>query len=93
MPVDVLREVLLPKFSEFGPVRKTANGFDVCCPVHEDSKPSLCIASGTTQPVVMDCKAGCDPVDILAKIGLTWADLCTPRDEQQTAQRRMDPAR
>ncbi len=82
-PGDVLREVLLPKFSELGPIRKTANGFDVCCPVHEDSKPSLSIASGTTHPVVLDCKAGCDPVDILAKIGLTWGDLCAPRDGQK----------
>ena len=83
-PVDVLREVLLPKFSELGPVRKTANGFDVCCPHHEDREPSLSIAYGTTQPVVMDCKAGCDPIDILAKLGLTWADLCKPREQQQT---------
>ena len=77
---DVLREVLLPKFSELGPVRKTANGYDVCCPAHEDRKPSLSIAYGTTHPAVLDCKAGCDPVDILAKIGLTWEDLCTPRE-------------
>ena len=83
MPVDVLREILLPKFSELGPIRKTGNGFDVCCPVHTDSDPSLSIACGTTQPVVLDCKAGCAPEDILAKLGLTWADLCTPRDEQQ----------
>lgn len=79
---DILREVLLPKFSEFGPVRKTANGYDVCCPAHEDRKPSLSIAYGTTQPVVLNCKAGCDPVDILAKLGLTWETLCTPRDGQ-----------
>jgi hypothetical protein len=79
--VDVLREILLPKFSELGPIRKTANGFDVCCPNHEDAKPSLSIAYGTTHPVVMDCKAGCDPVDILAKLGLTWDTLCAPRDQ------------
>jgi RecA-family ATPase len=79
-PVDVLREVLLPKFSELGPVRKTANGFDVCCPAHEDRTPSLSIAYGTTHPAVLNCKAGCDPVDILAKLGLTWEDLCKPQD-------------
>jgi hypothetical protein len=76
--MDVLREILLPKFSDLGPIRKTANGFDVCCPVHGDERPSLSIASGTTQPVVMDCKAGCETDDIIAKLGLTWADLCEP---------------
>ena len=84
-PVDVLREVLLPKFSELGPVRKTGNGFDVCCPHHEDREPSLSIAYGTTHPVVLNCKAGCDPVDILAKLGLTWSDLCKPRDREDPA--------
>lgn len=77
---DILREVLLPKFSELGPVRKTANGFDVCCPVHGDTKPSLSIAPGTTQPVVMDCKAGCATEDIVAALGLSWAELCKPRE-------------
>jgi 5S rRNA maturation endonuclease (ribonuclease M5) len=83
--MDVLREILLPRFSEFGPVRKTANGFDVCCPVHGDTKPSLSIAEGKTQPVVMDCKAGCDSEDIIAKLGFTWEDLCAPREEQRPA--------
>jgi 5S rRNA maturation endonuclease (ribonuclease M5) len=80
--VDVLREILLPKFSELGPVRKTANGFDVCCPAHEDREPSLSIAYGTTQPVVLDCKAGCESADILAKLGLTWETLCSPREDE-----------
>ena len=81
-PGDVLREILLPKFSELGPIRKTANGFDVCCPAHEDREPSLSIAHGTTHPVVLNCKAGCDPIDILAKLGLTWGDLCKPREDR-----------
>lgn len=88
---DVLREILLPKFSELGPVRKTANGFDVCCPVHEDSKPSLSIAHGKTQPVVLDCKAGCEPVDIIAKLGLSWDDLCKPREDKPAARGEWTP--
>jgi 5S rRNA maturation endonuclease (ribonuclease M5) len=81
-PIDVLREILLPKFSELGPIRKTANGYDVCCPAHEDREPSLSVAYGTTHPVVLNCKAGCDPVDILAKLGMTWDSLCTPRERE-----------
>jgi 5S rRNA maturation endonuclease (ribonuclease M5) len=88
---DVLREILLPKFSELGPVRKTANGFDVCCPVHEDSKPSLSIAHGKTQPVVLDCKAGCEPMDIIAKLGLSWDDLCKPREGKPAARGEWTP--
>lgn len=89
--VDVLREILLPKFSELGAIRKTANGFDVCCPAHEDSDPSLSIANGTTQPVVLNCKAGCDPVDILAKLGLTWETLCNPRDGESATRGEWTP--
>ena len=58
------------------------------CPVHEDSKPSLKIGRGTSQPVMVHCFAGCDPVDILAKINLTWDDLCTPREEQPSGDSR-----
>lgn len=88
---DVLREVLLPKFSDFGPIRKTANGFDVCCPAHQDREPSLSIAYGTTHPVVLNCKAGCDPVDILAKLGMTWDDLCKPREQDSPARGEWTP--
>ena len=50
------------------------------CPAHEDRNPSLTIARGTKQPVVMWCHAGCDIRDVLATIGLSWAAVCAPRD-------------
>jgi len=80
--MDVLRDVLLPKFSEAGGVRKTGAGWDVRCPAHPDRKASLSIGYGKDQPVVLHCQAGCDPVDILKAIGETWATLCSPGEEQ-----------
>lgn len=75
--VDVLREVLLPRLEG---IRKTGGSYMARCPAHEDGKASLSITEGKTQPVVLKCHAGCEPDDILAKIGLTWEDLCKPRE-------------
>lgn len=52
------------------------------CPVHGDQKASLTVGKGTSQPVVIHCHAGCAPEDVLAKVGLTWDDLCVPREAQ-----------
>jgi len=80
--MDVLRDVLLPKLSEAGGVRKTAAGWDVRCPVHEDSKASLSIGYGKEHPVVFNCHAGCDPKSIVAALELDWADFCKPREDR-----------
>ena len=32
---------------------------------------------------MLNCKAGCQTADILAAIGLTWTDLCTPREDDR----------
>lgn len=80
--MDVLRDVLLPKLSENGGVRKSGAGWDVRCPVHGDRKASLSVGYGKDQPVVLHCQAGCDPEDILAALGLTWETLCQPREER-----------
>lgn len=76
--MDVLREIVLPKLEG---VRKSGAAFMARCPAHEDNQASLSLTSGKTQPVVLTCHAGCERDDILAAIGLTWADLCKPRDE------------
>lgn len=76
--MDVLREMLLPKLEG---VRKQGGYWMARCPAHEDGKASLSISPGKEQPVVLKCHAGCDPVDILAALGLTWDTLCKPREE------------
>ena len=77
-PGDVLREILLPKLEG---IRKSGGYYMARCPAHEDNQASLSVSEGTTQPVVLNCHAGCDPIDILAKIGLTWDELCNPREQ------------
>ena len=80
-PVDVLREILLPKLEG---IRKSGGYYMARCPAHDDNQASLSVSEGKDQPAVLKCHAGCDPVDILAKIGLTWEDLCKPREQQPT---------
>jgi hypothetical protein len=78
--MDVLREVLLPKLER---VRKQGGYWMASCPAHEDRQASLSVAAGKEHPVVLNCKAGCDSRDILAKLGLTWDTLCEPREESR----------
>ena len=86
----ILREILLPKLEG---VRKSGGYVDGPLPGPRGPPGEPAIGRGTTQPVVLNCHAGCDPVDILAKIGLTWDDLCEPREREAAAARRVDPAR
>lgn len=77
--MDVVTELLLPKLDG---IRKSGGSWMARCPAHEDSKPSLHIARGTTHPVVLTCHAGCERAVILEKLGLTWDGLCAPAEDQ-----------
>jgi hypothetical protein len=47
------------------------------CPAHGDGSPSLSICEGRDGRVVLvHCFAGCPTGDVLAKLGLGWADIC-----------------
>lgn len=74
---DVLREILLPRLEG---VKKSGGSFMARCPAHDDGTASLSISEGKDHPVVLKCHAGCEAIDILAKLGLTWDDLCKPRE-------------
>jgi hypothetical protein len=80
--MDILREVVLPKFEG---VQKRNGYWMVRCPVHEDRQASLSIAPGDTQPILLNCHAGCEQVDILAAVGLSWDDLCNPQEKTREA--------
>lgn len=77
--MDPLADILLPKLPSGAQLR--GQKIESRCPNpghgggNGDSNPSLSAGRGTSQPVVIHCHAGCDPDDILAALGLTWADL------------------
>ncbi|MER5809872.1 DUF927 domain-containing protein [Streptomyces sp. NPDC002033] len=60
--------------------RPRGDGLDALCPVHDVNSPSL---SADWKPpthdkagrVVFECKGGCDRADVIAALGLKWADL------------------
>lgn len=45
------------------------------CPAHPDRKPSLSIAQKPDGGWLVHCHAGCETPDVVAKVGLTMADL------------------
>ncbi|MEC4747174.1 CHC2 zinc finger domain-containing protein [Methylomicrobium sp. Wu6] len=60
-------------------VRRTGFGrFVARCPAHSDKSPSLTIAEKEGR-VLLHCFAGCEPADVLAAVGLTFADLYPER--------------
>jgi hypothetical protein len=83
-PVDALYEVVLPKLDR---IKKSGAGYMARCPVHDDGTASLSVAAGKEHPVVFHCHAGCQPDDIIAKLGLGWEDLSKPRDERDAQDR------
>lgn len=77
--MDVLRELVLPKLDN---VKKSGAGFIARCPAHDDGRASLSVGPGTEHPVVLNCHAGCERDDVLAKLGLTWEQICEPREQR-----------
>lgn len=55
--------------------RKTARGWSVRCPGHQDKNPSLAVSEGDDGRILLHCFSGC-PVDaILQAMGLKISDL------------------
>lgn len=48
------------------------------CPAHDDRSPSLSVREDGER-VLIHCFAGCDADDVLAAVGLKWADLYPDR--------------
>lgn len=83
-PLDVMRDALLAA----GCDPRGGQRISAKCPAHDDNNPSLSVARGTEQPVVLTCHAGCDPDDVLAALRLTWADLAEDDDYEPRAEPR-----
>lgn len=56
-------------------VRRAGRDWIALCPAHDDRSPSLAIASGDADVVLLHCFAGCAASDVMHSIGLTLADL------------------
>lgn len=70
-------EVVLAKLEG---VRKTSNGWEALCPVHDDRRASLSVAVGDDERALLDCKVGCAAESVVEAIGLTMQDLFAPRN-------------
>ena len=64
-------------------VSETSNGWQACCPAHDDEHPSLSIAEGTDGRVLLYCHAGCDIESIVDALGLAKRDLFPRRSRWQ----------
>lgn len=80
MTDDIVTTLVLPKLEG---VRRNGGYWMARCPAHEDGTASLSIKVGTQQPVILNCHAGCQSEDILTAMGLTWEQVCAPREEQR----------
>ncbi|MDB6103482.1 MAG: hypothetical protein JWO52_3481 [Gammaproteobacteria bacterium] len=60
--------------------RRTPNGFNACCPAHDDKNPSLFIADGKDGGLAMVCYAGCQYRDIAKALESLGAQV-TNRNE------------
>lgn len=56
-------------------VKRSSHGWTAYCPAHDDRHASLSIGMGQDGRLLLKCFAGCDVGDILAALGLQWADL------------------
>lgn len=64
----------LDKVRPTGPGRWLAR-----CPAHQDRSPSLSVRETDDGAVLLHCFAGCPPADVLAAVGLEFADLYPDR--------------
>jgi putative DNA primase/helicase len=67
-------------------VVKTSNGWDACCPAHDDKSPSLSISeNGKEGRILMNCHAGCRPKEIMKSIDMKMSDLMPQRSNDGPA--------
>ncbi len=67
-PIDVL-------LNRLEGVKETSAGrYKARCPAHDDKSPSLSLADDNGK-ILVHCFAGCEPLEIMAAVDLTLADL------------------
>lgn len=71
-------------------VRHSGAGWMARCPAHEDRSPSLSVAEGTDERIMVHCFAGCSASEIMEVVGFTLRDLFAGKAQDQ---RRPKPRR
>ena len=66
-------ESFLSRLDKVKPIGK--DRWKACCPAHNDRSPSLYVAVGREDRILVDCKAGCRPAEVVSAMGLRWSDL------------------
>jgi putative DNA primase/helicase len=56
-------------------VSKNSRGWIACCPAHDDQLPSLSVAEGDDNRILLKCHAGCSVSQIVSAMGLELSDL------------------
>lgn len=81
-----------PLLDRLEKVRSAGKGWTARCPAHQDQGPSLSVAE-TGDRVLVHCFAGCSSSDVIAAVGLTWADLFPPRHWIDNKEQRLQARR
>ncbi len=71
--------------SWFPDPKPNGTGTMCTCPNHSDDKRSLHISPGKNGGAVLKCHAGCETVDVLARVGKTFKDIMPPREEPSSS--------
>lgn len=87
--MDVLNipEYVLQVLARLGPPKAESDGwvFLCPCPTHsgkgEDHNPSLRVTIGDEGKIIVHCRTGCSTDEVLASVGLSFADLYCPMGE------------
>jgi putative DNA primase/helicase len=66
--------------NHFTGVTKTPNGWQACCPAHDDSTASLSISKGDDGRALLYCHAKCSTESVVRAAGLEMRDLMPDRD-------------
>lgn len=70
----------------------TAGCYSACCPAHDDKSPSMHVRELEDGRILINCKAGCSPNEILSAIGLTFSDLFPEKLGEFKREKRPFPA-
>lgn len=67
-------------------VRRSGAGWMAKCPAHEDRHASLSVGQADDGRTLLHCQAGCEPQDVVEKIGLRLGDLFPDKRSEQKPQ-------